>query len=54
MLISICNQIINRYGEEIVDTNGAGHVLNGMCDMHRQSLSTKNACLKTNPSLTSL
>ena len=46
-LVSICNQIIIRPGEEIVDTDGAGHVLNGACNLHRSISIHKKPALKT-------
>ena len=46
-LVSICNEIIIRPGEEIADTDGAGHVLNGACNLHRSISIHKKRALKT-------
>ena len=46
-LVSICNQIIIRPSEEIADTNGVGHVLNGACDLHRSISIHKKRAPKT-------
>ena len=45
--VSICYQIINRPGEEIAATDGAEHVLNGACDLHRSISIYKKRALKT-------
>ena len=45
--VSICYQIIIRLGEEIAATDGAEHVLNGACDLHRSISIYKKRALKT-------
>ena len=45
--VSICYQIIIRLGEEISDTDGAEHVLNGACDVCRSISIYKKRALKT-------
>ena len=45
--VSICYQIIIRLGEEISDMDGAEHVLNGACDLHRSISIYKKRALKT-------
>ena len=45
--VSICYQIIIRLGEEISDTDGAEHVLNGACDLYRSISIYKKRALKT-------
>ena len=49
MLVSICNQIIIRPREEIADTDGVGHVLNGACNLHRSISIHKKCAPKTKP-----
>ena len=49
MSVSICNQIIIRPREEIADTDSAGHVLNGACDLHRSISTHKKRATKTQP-----
>ena len=48
--VSIFYQIIRRLGEETTIIDGAGHILNGMCDHHCLISIHKNCAPETHPS----